>query len=208
MAAAAVQKSLLKSTSEKVCTGKTLREPSKKAVPSIHDQVRKALTQNFKGWSHQSLTANYVSGLNLKETLKRDKERQAIEGAKFPMGREYYANLKKLFAGKTDLKSQLVVEAGSSASAELVEAVAKSQSHPPNDAPLLFMLGSRRTLTNAEYVGLCRYCLDLSPTVSSRQLRLCKAMLRCFAQTKAWEKDAATSKLMRQKFADVLTEAS
>eukprot|EP00971_Amphidinium_carterae_P348067 6490302-Amphidinium_carterae.3 len=207
MAGTAKAKSLLKTTSEKSNGAVTLRQPSKKSTPSIHDQVRKAITQNFKGWSTAQLTTHYVEGLNLKETIKRDKERHMREGDKFPMGRDYYSALKRLFAGQKDLRHQLKVSEGSKADAELVDSVCKSQNHPPNDIPLLFWLGSRKSMTQAEYVGLCRYCLDLSPSVSVRQLRLTKEMLRCFARTKIHERDADTTKLMRQKFSDILTEA-
>eukprot|EP00971_Amphidinium_carterae_P154359 3060951-Amphidinium_carterae.3 len=208
MATTPPAKSLLKTTSEKNSTSKALRLPaSKKSPPSVHDQVRKAITQNFKGWSQAQLTSNYVGGLNLKETLKRDKEKHMKEGELFPMGREYYSSLKRRFAGKSDLKTQLVVTPGVSADPDLVDAVGKSQSHPPNDSPLLYWLHSKKSINQAEYVGLCRYCLDLSPTVSARQLRLSKDILRCFGRTKIYVQDTASTTLMRQKFAEILTEA-
>eukprot|EP00971_Amphidinium_carterae_P329097 6461380-Amphidinium_carterae.3 len=153
------------------------------------------------------MTGTYVEGLNLKETLARDKERHMHEGESFPMGKEYYSHLKRLFASKSDVKNALVVKTGETADPELIECVMKSQAHPPNDSPLLFFLSSKKSMTQAEYVGLCRYCADLSPTVSSRQLRLGKEMVRSFARTKVYERDEATTKLMRGKFSDILTEA-
>ena len=184
---------------------KTLQR--KKPSPDIATQVRKALTDNFRGMSSEELDGVLRDGLTLRQRLQQDKRQNAETPGSVQFGKLYYSELRALYSGSDKIEQKLVADKSLVVRPELLDVAARALRHPPQRATFVQLLARVSDLNQAETVGIPRWCLQLNPALSAEQLNSAKAVMQCVARLGLAAKFPTELNLMREKFDEILLQA-
>ena len=115
---------------------------------------------NSKGrsWEDPSQSSN-SQGWGL-----QDKRKNAQKPGSVFFGKLYYTELRTLYSGSESVQQQL-------------KAARQALQHPPQRAPLVQLLARVPDLSQAEVVGVMRWCLQLNPASSPDQTHSANSVL-------------------------------
>ena len=183
------------------------KPPRNKRQPSVDEQVRKSLKDNFKSLGPKETDGTVRDGLTLRQRLRVDKERAQKDPKSVQFGRKYYDALRQLYADSERAEMCLKPDDTLAARPELLSAATAAMKHPPNRSLMLAFLQTAQELNRTEVVGIFRWFLKLHPASSSDQLEACKNVLEMVARLKLESKFETECKLVRDKFDEVLLQA-
>ena len=147
------------------------KRPRRAGASTVAQQVAKALADNFKSFTEQEIDSTIVDGLSLRGTIARDKQVNKDNPGTITMGRLYYDQLRKKFANSEHPHKKLAIKDSSLVvRPELFQAMLASKRNPPQRQPMLQLLQNMETPPNhSELVGILRWMVALSPSLSSEQ---------------------------------------
>ena len=164
----APKRSLIEAAFDGKTTAKQARTSGKASVAT---QVQKALNDNFKGFTQQEIDSVIIDGLSLRARLTKDKAENAATPGTVTMGRLYYNQLRMMYASaEHPLKQLIIKDPNKDVQPELFQAMLASKKTPPQRQPMLQIIQNMTEPPNqTEVVGILRWMIGLSPTVSSEQ---------------------------------------
>eukprot|EP00971_Amphidinium_carterae_P334491 6469808-Amphidinium_carterae.1 len=173
---------------------------------SLAEAVRKAIHDNFKGWSREALTTIKRNDMSITERLLSDKKKWMATGSP-TMGKLYYRALKAEYGGNPEKASGVfVVDTNESVSDKLRAAMVKAKQHVSDRSALLAFVECASSLTHREFVGILRVFEDLQPSASSIQRQLALEVTRMIARLSLKEKWGGEVTAMLPKIEEVLVE--
>ena len=198
----AKKRTLLESSWASHVSTKRTRKP---ATPeTIAAQVRKSLSDNFKGFSPEQIDGLRKGDdlLTLRERLTKDKTDDVSTGMK------YYDNMRQMYSesGYTATAAELHADEGLGICPRLLQALAAALEKQPRRTQIANWMGSVEKCNQAEYVGLCRWVLKLVPSVSADSLHCGKEFLRMVQRLKLSTAYAKETKLMTTKMSEILVQ--
>eukprot|EP00971_Amphidinium_carterae_P347985 6490257-Amphidinium_carterae.1 len=199
-------------TSKKIETGTKAKKSSlaPRTVDkrdSLSEAVRKALHDNFKGWSREAVTTIKVNDMSITERLMADKKRWIATGSP-TMGKFYYRELKAEYGGNPDKASgAFTIDQKEAVSPKLHAAMVKAKQHPADRTALLAFVECVTSLTHREFVGILRVMEDLQPSASVIQRQLALEMARMIARLDLKSRWPAEVSAMGPKIEEILVEA-
>ena len=178
-------------------------------APSIHDQVRKAISYHFKApnWRHHDIYCSERNGLTLYQRLTKDFTAIAKKEEKITRGKRYYENLEQLYAPASTPAKQMTPDKSLAFSDALREALVNAEMHPPNRSLLQEWLFQTENINQRECVGVFRWTEKLVPSQGSQQLHLGLQVMEMSARLQLATQFPDLVKSMHAKFAEILTQA-
>jgi hypothetical protein len=126
---------------------------------------KKCVSDNFKGWGPTLLKLTFIDGLNLEETLKRDRERVKTD-ADFSMGKFYYSRKREIFGGTSPEMVVPIHDESEVDDNKLHQVRRHALSHNKRLEPLSEYVKSCKDMTQKNIAALLRGVLRLSPSSS------------------------------------------
>ena len=147
------------------------KRPHRGQPLTVAQQVTKALQDNFKNFSEQEIDGTIVNGSSLRARLTKDKARNVASPGSVTMGRLYYNALKLEFASAESPTKRLQIKDPNLVVApEVFQAMLASKKVPPQRQPMLQLLQNMTKKPNqSEVVGILRWMVQLTPSLSSEQ---------------------------------------
>lgn len=138
----------------------------KQAASGEKKLLNKCLTDNFPGWGDVLIYMTFVDGLNLSDTLERDRTR-AKEDADFKMGKFYYQHKREQFGGTAPEQIIPVVNEDEPGCDVLNRVLKLAFNHNRKLEPLSEYVKAAPSMNQKNLAALLRGALRLSPTASA-----------------------------------------
>lgn len=173
------------------------------------EQVERALTENFKGWSTLECHGHLVGGKSLAQRIGDDKRDAKATNKR--LGSSYWQELREMYSSSTTLASALQVrDHKQGVSDTLVDAIKFSNCAnltKRTKAPLLTYLSTCKAMNQRELCGLLRHLVTIRPSASTAATDLILQAMRCLKRLQVDTKEKATVDVVRPLFDEALVAA-
>lgn len=153
--------------------------------------LKKCLVDNFAGWPDILTHMTFVDGLNLVDTLARDRERMKRD-SDFKMGKFYYQHMRETFGGTSPEALIAVEDENEPDDMSLQKVLRQAFAHNRKLEPLAEYVKSVSDLSQKNAAALLRASMRLSPTSSMESTSILVDVLRCLVRLDIVNKHPAT----------------
>ena len=181
---------------------------AKKEIPSNAAVVAKALRDNFKGWGEDMTDLTIREGKSLRQRIFDDKFESKEGGAKTPMGKCYYAELRGMYGASSCPAQQLDVKNEDEAEdPRLIGALTGLFQRKKTFDRILEWLASAEMVNQKNFVALLRACSSFSPASTMDHLRLALAVMEYCAKHSVLKRYPFEMGVMTPYFAAALVKS-
>ena len=173
-------------------------------------QAVQALKDNFPGFSSEDLYSKRIDGKTCYDHVLEGKQANTGESKAFKMGRKFYQNLRKRYKGGDDPEQELAeikVDETQVVRPRLFKAMVQAMKTVPNRSSLLELLEVEEAPNHKELVGILKWTLQQTPSVSPEQLRAGLTVMGYIARHNLQSTYAKEVGICRKHFDEILSQA-